>query len=210
MIDNFDAIKTFMDGRSRPYNTDLFYRIEVKRLKYDNPSENTEWRGRSIVTFCVANSKDLMNYKNRIVELCNRMSARAYIRVNRASYIDVALGTMKKILQCFPMSAEGARSAWDHCSLTINSEDKEDRCWVLHLDTKHPMFKSKENDLIAEFIHQTKTQAPKHSIIVLKDTGGVQILHTPFRMNEASPVIQKLKSEGRLVKDSNALLYHAG
>lgn len=210
MIDNFDKIQKFMEGRSRSYNTDLFYRVEIKRHKYDYPDENTEWRNRTITTFCAANAQDLLNLKPRIVEVCDRMSARAYIKVNRTSYMDAAIGAMRRILQCFPLSSEGAKSAWDFCAMTLNSEEKDDRYWITYVPRSSVMWSDDEDELISKFIAHTKIHAILDRIFVLKDSTGVQILHPQFRMNQATEAVHALKEEGKLVKNSSALLYYKG
>lgn len=210
MIDNFDKIQKFMEGRSRSYNTDLFYRVEIKRHKYDYPDENTEWRNRTITTFCVANAQDLLNLKPRIVEVCDRMSARAGIKVNRTSYMDAAIGAMRRILQCFPLSSEGAKSAWDFCAMTLNSEEKDDRYWITYVPRSSVMWSDDEDELISKFIAHTKIHATLDRIFVLKDSNGVQILHPQFRMNQATETVHALKEEGKLVKNSSALLYYKG
>lgn len=210
MIDNFNKIHKFMAGRSRSYNTDLFYRVEIKRLKYDYPDENTKWGNRTITTFCVANAQELLNWKPRIIELCNKMSARATIKINRTSYMDTALGTMRKILQCFPLSSEGAKSAWDSCAITLNGEEKEDRYCITYVPRSNVMWSEDENKLINNFVDNTKIHTSPDKIFVLNDIGGVQILHPQFRLNQASESIHALKMLGNIAKNGSALLYYKG
>ena len=94
--------------------------------------------------------------------------------------------------------------------MTLNSEEKDDRYWITYVPRSSVIWSEDEDELISNFIDHTQIHATLDKIFVLNDSEGVQLLHPQFRMNQATETIHDLKEEGKLVKNSSALLYYKG
>lgn len=85
---NFYFLSYYFDLLS--YNEFLFISI-IQRKKDGNdiPSKNSDYR--TIKIFTISSYNELLAYKDKIVSLCKKLNARAYVNLEKRNYNEIAL-----------------------------------------------------------------------------------------------------------------------
>ena len=108
MVDNFDKIAEWIDKQmaSNGQEGDCYY-LQLLRRQADDPKidgkPDPKYHGnmhsRSIKDYLIKSSEHLMDVKDDIIALCKMFNVRAYIRLNKRNYKNIALEMMKHIAE---------------------------------------------------------------------------------------------------------------
>lgn len=86
IVDNFDLISKMMEFN----DSDDYYFLQIIKRKKDNPNDditkgNYHSGGWYLDSFHIHSSDELLSLKDKIIDICDKNNARAYITVNKRS-----------------------------------------------------------------------------------------------------------------------------
>lgn len=191
MIDNFNIIRTLIDGKT---SRGEFYFLQIYKRKKDNPGQNKDMY--LIDNFFIKDAKDLMDKKDRIIELCELNNARAYIRLNKRSERKIALQTLRLIADNIASDNYDIKNCYLSCCGSYHSDPE--KSWLLDYDDLDI------NGLtpIMDYIDTLQPIGTK-SIGIIKTKNGYHLITKPFRLDE----FRKQYPTIDLHKDNPTLLY---
>jgi hypothetical protein len=179
---------------------DKFYFIQILKRRKDNPGMGKDMC--NIDNFCVYSIQDYERYEARIIDVCERNNARAYIRLNRRSDKKIALQMLARMAQMIASEQYNIRKLYYSIAGEYHSE--EDKTWIVDIDWKD--FEGKKTEVariatITEELQMATGREPMTEYIPTKN--GTHIITRPFNL-------QKLKKEYPgldIHKDNPTLLY---
>jgi hypothetical protein len=188
MVNNFELIKNFVEFE----NGDDFFFVQCLKRRKENPEMLTDVI--NIDNFYIKSKEDFDKYGDRIIEICDRNRARAYIRLNRRSFKKIAHKT--NLLIAGYLEQEDYRAVpkayLSACGQFNNETNKK---WILDLDLEHLPF---IND-VKEFLDSVKAilylEVPTKNGIHLITSG-----FNPISFNKIYPTIE-------IKKDQPTILY---
>lgn len=208
MVNNFELIKnymTFLNERS-------FYFVQILRRKKENPEQKSY--SIPIENFYIFSKNHLDHMTPRIIELCEKNRARAYIKLNCLDAQSVMLETIAVLTQ------DIRNSDWTHMSAALNSacgicgkQDGFEKLYLVDLDDEYadrkdeikqyiedlPPVKYKEID---EYGHTLKERINKVKIEI-PTRHGTHLLTTGFDLQTFSQNYPNID----IHKDGNTILY---
>lgn len=208
MVNNFELIKnymTFLNERS-------FYFIQILRRKKENPEQKSYTI--PVENFYIFSKEHLDHMMPRIIELCEKNRARAYIKLNCLDAQSVMLETIAVLTQ------DIRNSDWKHMSAALNSacgicgkQDGFEKLYLVDLDDEYadrkdeikqyiedlPPVKYKEID---EYGHTLKERINKVKIEI-PTRHGTHLLTTGFDLQTFSQKYPNID----IHKDGNTILY---
>jgi hypothetical protein len=130
-IDNFDNIAKFLTFD----DFDHFYIVQILKRKKDPGNEDMSTSVKVRDTFYIDTLEDLYKIKERIIEVCQRHNARAYINLNRRSYEKVAFHTLSA-MSTFMINRDykSVRRAYDKTCGQYS--DEAQKKWLIDFDSK--------------------------------------------------------------------------
>lgn len=159
MVDNFELIKNYIEKQmiDREYG-DCYY-VQLLRRQADDPLKNgvkdQKYHGnmhsRSIKDYLIKSPEHLEDVKEDIIALCNMFNVRAYIRLNKRNYKNIALEMMKHIAeQC--ASGETYSSPFHLVASACGQccQAGKDKTWIVDLDKEYLPYESEIIDMICE------------------------------------------------------------
>jgi len=126
MINNFELIKKLLDFS----DSDKFYFIQIFKRRKDNPE--LEKNTKVIDSFYVYSESQFDSLSSKIIDLCDRNNARAYIRLNRRSDKKIALNVLSKLATRIVNNEFKVRDLYDSVAGETHSE--ENKTWVVDVD----------------------------------------------------------------------------
>lgn len=128
MVDNFDQLAQFMtfdDARE-------FYFVQIIRRAKDVPEIGSN--NQYIKSYSVYSSQELLDKKIRIIDLCNRMGARAYMHPSPRNDETIALMMMEELAALIrTRQYPNTRNLWaTMCGRYI--PEKRRRLWLIDVD----------------------------------------------------------------------------
>lgn len=198
MTNNFDIIKQLLD-----FDSDrVFYFINILKRRKENPE--MENGVRVIDNFYIYSIEDLEKYEKRIIEICEKNNARAYINVNKLDVERIAMFTMKKVAD---LIVQKQFKAIKNVYATVCGQhsSEENKRWIVDIDTNELPYKEKIVEIINELHIQTKKN---YKILAeIPTRSGLHLISNPFNLKEFNDRLAKLNIKVDVHKNTPTLLY---
>lgn len=198
MRNNFELIKGLLDFD----NQNTFYFIQILKRRKENPE--MENGVRVIDNFYIYSIEDLNKCEKRIIEICEKNNARAYINVNKLDVERIAMFTMKKVADLIVQKQYKAiKNVYPTVCGQHSSE--EDKRWIVDIDLNELPYKEK----IVELINQLHIKTKKNYKILaeIPTKSGLHLIANPFNMKEFGDEMKKLNIKIDVHKNTPTLLY---
>ena len=154
MVDNFELIKEYMAKQAENWEEGDCYYVQLLRRQADDPLKNgvkdPKYHGnmhsRSIKDFLIKNIDHLEKVKDDIKMLCDMFNVRAYIRLNKRNYKNIALEMMMHIAeQC--KSGETFSSPFHLVTSACGTvcQAGANKTWIVDMDKEYLPY---ENDVM--------------------------------------------------------------
>ena len=188
MVNNFELIKNFVEFDS----DDDFYLCQILKRRKENPEMLTDTI--NIDNFYIKSKEDFDKYAERIVEICDRNRARAYIRLNRRNYEDVAHET-NFLIAGYLKNKDFKSVSKAYLSACGKSHSEKNKKWILDLDSEH----LSSLDSVKEFLFVME------SILYLEvpTKNGVHLITSGFDPNKFTKIYPTIE----IKKDQPTILY---
>lgn len=160
MVDNFDKIAEWIDKQmaANGQEGDCYY-LQLLRRQADDPKivgkPDPKYHGnmhsRSIKDYLIKSSKHLMDVKDDIIALCKMFNVRAYIRLNKRNYKNIALEMLKHIAeQC--ASGETYSSPFHLVASACGQccQAGKDKTWVVDVDKEYLPYEEEIKEMILD------------------------------------------------------------
>lgn len=159
MVDNFDLIKSYIEKQMISKQEGDCYYVQLLRRQADDPKidgkPDPRYHGnmhsRSIKDYLIKSPEHLMDVKDDIVSLCKMFNVRAYIRLNKRNYKNIALEMMKHIAeQC--ASGETFSSPYHLIASACGQvcQAGKDKTWLVDCDKEYVPFIDEIENIICE------------------------------------------------------------
>ena len=159
MVDNFELIKNYIEKQMIDREDGDCYYVQLLRRQADDPLKNgvkdPKYHGnmhsRSIKDYLIKSPEHLEDVKEDIIALCNMFNVRAYIRLNKRNYKNIALEMMKHIAeQC--ASGETYSSPFHLVASACGQccQAGKDKTWIVDLDKEYLPYENEIIDMICE------------------------------------------------------------
>lgn len=170
-VDNFDLLAGLMEYKDVE---DEFYFLQIFQRRKENP--DLAINNKLIDNFFLYQG-DLEKKKDRIKELCEKMNARAYLRMNRRSARQVAIRCMVKTAEMIEQgNYKHIKRAYEASCGTCHCE--KPRRWIIDLDPD-------TIDRKPAVIYNIENIGGK-ILVEIPTPNGVHLLTTPFDRMKAS------------------------
>lgn len=212
MVDNFELIKNWMEKQLPTWNDGDCYYLQLLRRASDDPKTNgvtdPKYHGnmhsRSIKDYLIRSTKHLDDVKDEIKFLCEQFNVRAYIRLNKRNYKNIALEMMKHIAeQC--ASGESFSSPYHLISSAcgVCCQAGKDKTWLIDLDKEYLPYEEEIKDMILNcqpydkriqaysdlgLSEEEARNAVKKEFLVVPTKSGKHIVCKPFNRDTFSHI----------------------
>jgi hypothetical protein len=183
---------------------DKFYFVQIFKRRKDNPGMDKDVRVLENLT--ISSSEDFAKKMDRIIEICDRENARAYIRLNRRSKKKIALQTLSRIATMIAADQYDVKNTY--WSVVGEYASEEDKSWVFDIDWKD--FEGRKAILgeihsrIEELQIETGRQ-PRMDYIPTKN--GRHLITRPFNIQKFTLFLAAHKVRMDHHKDNPTILY---
>lgn len=199
-IDNFDLILNNLSFN----NKDEFYFVQIIQRKKDGNEELRVRNGyRLIRSYYIYSRQELIDLKDRIIELCKNNNARAYINPNVRNAKEVALECIKKYSDLILNdSSFMGNNIWDSsCGSTRARGYKT--LWIVDIDNLDQL------DKIQETINLCQGQPGDKIKYVVPTVHGCHLVTYGFNREEFNDRLRQLGVDYvDIHKDNPTLLYY--
>ena len=197
MVDNFELIEEYMKRTLPTWKDGDCYYVQLLRRAADDPKTNgvpdKKYHGnmhsRSIKDYLIRSIEHLEDVKEQIKAFCELENVRAYIRLNKRNYKNIALEMMKHIAeQC--ASGETFSSPFHLVSSACGMccQAGEGKTWIVDLDKEYLPYEAEIIDMICECEPHKKAIAEcgdkesykKENFFVVPTKSGKHIICPPF------------------------------
>lgn len=213
MVDNFELIKPLLHF---PNHGDFYFLQLLLRKKdgLDVPNGSDNQR-RLVRDYHVTDVKQLDEWRDEIIRLCNETGARAYIRLNKRNYKTIAMAYAQETLKKARLG-EAFGNIYGEINSVIGrypEGHKEDKTWLVDIDDFPPdSIKVMEvKSIIASCEPVDEGGKPSKVIAVVPTKHGTHLITRPFnlqRFNEQKCVeLTDQTSEVAVLKDNPTILY---
>lgn len=198
MINNVEVIKphlTFLNDRS-------FYFVQILKRKKENPEQKSY--SIPIESFYIYSIEQLDRMMPRIIDICEKNRARAYIKMNCLDAQSVALGMITELTQII------RKGDWKVMSAALNSScgrcGKQDGLNKLYLFDLDGPYKDKADE-ISMFIDTLPPIMPGKSKVIctIPTKNGCHLITKGFDIKEFRKVYTKEMVD--IHEDGNTILY---
>ena len=160
----------------------------MKRKK-DNPE--LEKNTKVIDSFYIYNESQFDSVSSKIIDLCDRNNARAYIRLNRRSDKKIALNLLVKIATRIANNEYKVRDLYDSVAGETHSE--ENKTWVVDVDYELTTYVHIVETIISSLQKKTNCKPICHQI---PTKNGIHLITSPFNITSWQEVDMKEKPSG--------------
>lgn len=146
MVDNFELIEKYMAKQALTWKEGDCYYVQLLRRQADDPMiggvKDKKYHGnmhsRSIKDYLIKSVDHLEDVKQQIIEFCKLENVRAYIRLNKRNYKNIALQMMKHIAEQ-AASGETYSSPFHLVSSACGEccQAGDDKTWLVDCDEEH-------------------------------------------------------------------------
>lgn len=213
MVDNFDLIASHLKFE----NPGDCYYLQLLRRQADDPMVNGQkdpkyhgnMHSRSIKDFFISSLDHFYDVKDEVKELCNMFNVRAYIRLNKRTYKNIALAMLKHIAEQ-ASSGETYSSPFHMVSSAAGKACSagDDKTWIFDLDKEFLPYEDK----ITDIIEQCEPLDVKKCLFTVPTKNGKHIITKPFNQQkfrnlwQADSELQSLPVPD-IHKDNPTILY---
>lgn len=159
MVDNFELIEQYMKKQQATWKEGDCYYVQLLRRQADDPMiggvKDKKYHGnmhsRSIKDYLIRSVEHLEDVKQQIIEFCKLENVRAYIRLNKRNYKNIALEMMKHIAeQC--ASGETYSSPFHLVSSACGQtcQAGKDKTWIVDLDKEYLPYEEEIKEMILD------------------------------------------------------------
>lgn len=159
MVDNFELIEQYMEKQAITWKEGDCYYVQLLRRQADDPMiggvKDKKYHGnmhsRSIKDYLIKSVDHLEDVKEDIKNLCNMFNVRAYIRLNKRNYKNIALEMMKHIAeQC--ASGETYSNPFHLVSSACGNccQAGKEKTWLVDLDKEYLPYENEIIDMICQ------------------------------------------------------------
>jgi hypothetical protein len=197
MVDNFKIIEEYIAKQSLTWKEGDCYYVQLLRRQADDPmiggvkakKYHGNMHSRSIKDYLIRSVDHLEDVKQQIIEFCKLENVRAYIRLNKRNYKNIALEMLKHIAE---KSASGetfsspfhlVSSACGQCC-----QAGDDKTWIVDLDKEYLPYEAEIIDIICQCQPHNKrieecgdkAKYIKENFFVVPTKSGKHIVCKPF------------------------------
>lgn len=175
MTNNFIQIRKLLNFRS----DDDFYFLQILQRKKENPDLPKSVR--VIDIFYIDSFESFDKYRQRIIDKCEAFKARAYINLNRRSYKQVALETLKQAARLISEeNYKPIKNIYNSACGQASNEKGLSKKWIIDIDDKNFNI-----DGIKESLKKCNPGIGEDKILnIIPTNHGFHIITTPFAVNE--------------------------
>lgn len=191
MTDNFDLFREYIKKAGIPdsknYLNDKFFLVELIRRGKDCP--NLPAANYTFKIYYVDSIEEYDRAREEIEILCKNFPLRAYISVNCKSKIKSLKKTLLKIASAIDMNE--SKKPWRLFNASCNEiENKEDKRWVVDIDTKSQY----TIDLIKNIIQECESKYSKNDVFIetVNTKSGIHLITRPFNTYQFDKKIEEI------------------
>lgn len=173
MIDNFELIGELIKDKT---TAGEFYFLQILKRRKDNPELDKDMI--LIDNFFIKSAEDLLNKRERIIELCELNNARAYFRLNKRSERKIALQTLKLIADNIASDNYNIKNCYLSCCGQYHSD--ENKTWLIDIDNNDEEY----DRSIQEFINTKCSPIGMKIISNIPTKNGHHLITRPFNLME--------------------------
>jgi len=199
MTDNFRAIRDLLNFS----DMDKFYLLQIFKRRKDNPEMKKDMT--IIDSFFISSLIQYEEMEDRIKKICIDNNARAYFRLNRRSFKQVALKTLGRVAKMIEdENYEHVKRAYLSCAGEFHKE--EDKTWIIDLDQNGATdedFDTYINSVIFETQNLIQETGKDDTIWTCPTKNGLHLICRPFNTSK----FKKIFPEVDLHKDNPVVLF---
>jgi len=200
MVDNTEQLKKLMD-----FSDDKkFYYLQLLARSKDGHNKATK----VVKNYFIQNEEYFDSHEQQIKDLCMAFKARAYLRLNRRSYKDVAFENLETIAKLIRYGQfEAVMSSFSKSCGRTNAETS--KIWVVDIDDDFVGLSTKETiRMVVSYIEELQSEIKEDYKVldVVRTVNGHHILTNPFRLDKFSEHFPTL-SKDDVKKDNPTILY---
>lgn len=157
MVDNFDLIRAWMFDKQLDWKDGDCYYVQLLRRQSDDPMTNGvpdpnyhgNMHSRSIKDYFIPSIEYFDRKRDEIKKLCDTFNVRAYIRLNKRNYQQMAFNTAKHIMEqaCSGQTFNSPFTMIASAAGTANAAGK-DKTWICDLDEEYVPYTKNIKDMI--------------------------------------------------------------
>jgi hypothetical protein len=157
MVDNFDLIRAWMLDKQLDWKDGDCYYVQLLRRQSDDPMTNGvpdpnyhgNMHSRSIKDYFIPSIEYFDRKRDEIKKLCDTFNVRAYIRLNKRNYQQMAFNTAKHIMEqaCSGQTFNSPFTMIASAAGTANAAGK-DKTWICDLDEEYVPYTKNIKDMI--------------------------------------------------------------
>lgn len=198
-IDNFNQIADIIRPRVDSYDDFFFLQIIRRRKDPGNDDMNSD---NIIVHFMEIPSADyLLEKKNRIIDICVRNNARAYIHLNKRSRKQIALKMLAELAARVSDNDYYVKNIYTSCCGKFTSEKQ--KLWLIDVDYDNFSEGTVDDVELEQFVTSLILETGKEPVVHrIQTNSGYHLICNSF--NSSS---YRLKYDYALHKENPTVLY---
>lgn len=191
-MNNFGRIKYYLN-----FEEGYFYYLQILRRKKDNPEAK---HVKVIRNFYIEREEYYHDIENTVIGLCDFFNARAYIRINRRNYSQVALQTLRQSAEY--ISNQQPKAVMRSFSKAAGRfHDEDPKRWIIDIDNKDVELLRNVQNKITEL--QKDIQKDYKLLGTIPTPNGIHLISHPFNVREFKEEFPKVD----IHKDNPTILY---
>ena len=193
IVNNFNKL---IDLGLLEFKEGEFYFLQILQRRKENP--DLHGNSKVIKTYYIDNLEYYQNIQEEVIKLCQFFNARAYIGINRRSYKNVAMYTLKELTDLIINEQYVAvKKAYNTVCGQYTTGDKK---WIVDVDVK-------DEDAVLKTIEAIRNCAPYNDIIgIIPTINGYHIITHPFNRKQLEPFMATNPLD--IHKNNPTLLYY--
>lgn len=199
MVDNFKELKQYMDFSDE----EKFYYLQILARSKDGNDKATK----VVRNYFINNEEYLDSHKQQIKDLCNFFNARAYLRLNRRSYRDVAFEDLKQLSNLLASGQfQAVQKSFSKACGRKNSE--KNKIWIVDIDDPFPEYTMEKTIFtVVSTIKELQSEIQKdYKVLGVVDTvNGKHILSNPFNVKKFNDTFGEISPD--IHKDNPTILF---
>lgn len=149
-----------------------FYYISIMQRNKDGVKVvSSHDSARRIRTFYIFSIEEFDKITPFIMEICDKMNARAYIEMNRKNIFQCQLECIKRLVECVEHQTTKSRAIMDS---VVASAPSNDKLWIIDVDDNNPI-----DDILKEIENRKG-----HYYTINPTVNGVHIITSRFDPRE--------------------------
>ena len=208
MVDNFELIKPLLsfDKHGDFYFLQLLLR-KKDGLDVPNGSDNQR---RLVRDYHITDAKQLDEWRDEIIRLCNETGARAYIRLNKRNYKTIAMAYAQETLKK-AMKGEQFGNTYNEINSVIGrypEGHKGDKTWLVDIDDHAP--DSPKVTAVKDIIARCEPIGVEKVVATIPTRSGTHLIAKPFNLQRFNQLKQdELADDGEVavLPDNPTILY---